>query len=90
MRHVDGDNQVRPKGSPRDGGPQASVKGDAVLDVLRGEGPVQRDPSDACPLTPSLEQIHSSTRPSLGPGSLGVALTSLIPTPALTPWFIPL
>lgn len=86
VRRVDGDNQVRPKGSPRDEGPQASVKRDTVLDVLQGEGPVQRDPSDICPLAPSLEQIHSSSkRPSLGPDSLGTGLTSLIPAGSDSP-----
>lgn len=38
VRSVDGDNQVRPKGSLHDRGPKASVKGDSVLDVLGVKG----------------------------------------------------
>lgn len=39
-RSVDGDNPARPRAAMCDGGPEMGVKGDTVLDALRGKGPV--------------------------------------------------
>lgn len=39
-RSVDGDKPARLRAAMCDGGPEMGVKGDTVLDALRGKGPV--------------------------------------------------